>query len=61
MIARLWTARTTPDQAPACAEHLRAQVLPTVRALDGTWTWATTTSAGSAAPPACCYGCLRNQ
>jgi heme-degrading monooxygenase HmoA len=35
MIARLWTARTTPDQAPAYAEHLRAQVLPAVRALDG--------------------------
>jgi heme-degrading monooxygenase HmoA len=35
MIARLWTAQTTPAQAPAYAEHLRAQVLPAVRATDG--------------------------
>ena len=35
MIARLWTARTTPAQAPAYAEHLRTQVLPAVRAMDG--------------------------
>jgi heme-degrading monooxygenase HmoA len=35
MIARLWTAQTTPAQAPAYAEHLRTQVLPAVRAMDG--------------------------
>jgi heme-degrading monooxygenase HmoA len=35
MIARLWTAQTTPAQAPAYAEHLRTQVLPAVRRLDG--------------------------
>ncbi|HEV2356917.1 MAG TPA: antibiotic biosynthesis monooxygenase [bacterium] len=35
MIARVWTARTTPAQAPAYADHLRARVLPQLRALDG--------------------------
>jgi heme-degrading monooxygenase HmoA len=35
MIARVWTAQTTPAQAPAYAEHLRTQVLPAIRALDG--------------------------
>jgi heme-degrading monooxygenase HmoA len=35
VIARIWTAQTTPDQAPAYAEHLRAQVLPALRTLDG--------------------------
>jgi heme-degrading monooxygenase HmoA len=35
MIARVWSARTTPAQAPAYAEHLRGQVLPALRTLDG--------------------------
>ncbi len=35
MIARLWSARTTPAQAPAYVEHLRNQVLPAVRGVDG--------------------------
>jgi heme-degrading monooxygenase HmoA len=35
MIARLWTAQTTPAQAPAYAEHLRTQVLPAVKTMDG--------------------------
>ena len=35
MIARLWSARTTPAQAPAYVEHLRTQVLPAVRGVDG--------------------------
>lgn len=35
MIARVWTARTTPDRAPRYADHLRTRVLPQLRALDG--------------------------
>lgn len=35
MIARFWSAQTTRDQAPAYADHLRKQVLPTVREVDG--------------------------
>jgi heme-degrading monooxygenase HmoA len=35
MIARLWSAQTTPAQAPAYVEHLRGQVLPTLRKVDG--------------------------
>jgi heme-degrading monooxygenase HmoA len=35
MIARVWSAQTTPTQAPAYVEHLRSQVLPTVRKVDG--------------------------
>lgn len=35
MIARFWSARTTPAQARAYAEHLRTHVLPTLRRLDG--------------------------
>jgi heme-degrading monooxygenase HmoA len=35
MIARVWSARAAPDLAPAYAEHLRRQVLPAVRKLDG--------------------------
>src|SRR5262245_20952414 len=35
MIARVWSARTTDAQAPAYVEHLRTQVLPAVRAVDG--------------------------
>ena len=35
MIARVWSAQSTPAQAPAYVEHLRSQVLPTVRSVDG--------------------------
>jgi heme-degrading monooxygenase HmoA len=35
MIARVWSARTTPAQAPAYAEHLRSHVLPELRKVDG--------------------------
>jgi heme-degrading monooxygenase HmoA len=35
MIARVWTAQTTPAQAPAYVEHLRTQVLPAARTVDG--------------------------
>lgn len=35
MIARLWSAHTTPAQAAAYADHLREQVLPTARKADG--------------------------
>jgi cytidine deaminase len=35
MIARVWSAQATPAQAPAYVEHLRSQVLPTLRKLDG--------------------------
>ena len=35
MIARVWSARTTPAQAPAYAEHLRARVLPALRRVAG--------------------------
>jgi heme-degrading monooxygenase HmoA len=35
MIARVWTARTTPAHAPAYADHLRGRVVPKLRALDG--------------------------
>ena len=35
MIARVWSARTTHAQAPAYVEHLRTQVLPAVRQVDG--------------------------
>lgn len=35
MIARIWSAQTTPAQAPAYAAHLRAHVLPELRGLDG--------------------------
>jgi heme-degrading monooxygenase HmoA len=35
MIARIWSAQTTRAQAPAYVEHLRAQVLPAIRAVDG--------------------------
>ena len=33
MIARLWSADTTPAQAPAYAEHLRTHVLPALNAI----------------------------
>jgi heme-degrading monooxygenase HmoA len=35
MIARVWSAQTTPAQAPAYAEHLSHHVLPAVRKLAG--------------------------
>lgn len=35
MIARVWSARTTPARAPAYVEHLRSQVLPALRRVDG--------------------------
>ncbi len=35
MIARLWSARATPTQAPAYVEHLRMGVLPALRNVDG--------------------------
>jgi|SRR5260370_33321997 heme-degrading monooxygenase HmoA len=35
MIARVWSAQSTPAQAPAYVEHLRSEVLPTVRTVDG--------------------------
>ncbi len=35
MIARVWTARTTPAQASGYAEHLRAHVLPALRQVSG--------------------------
>jgi len=35
MIARIWSAQTTPAQAPAYAAHLQHHVLPELRGLDG--------------------------
>jgi heme-degrading monooxygenase HmoA len=35
MIARIWSAQTTPAQAPAYVEHLRTQVLPALRTVEG--------------------------
>jgi heme-degrading monooxygenase HmoA len=35
MIARVWSAETTPAQAPAYADHLRAHVLPALRRVEG--------------------------
>jgi heme-degrading monooxygenase HmoA len=35
MIARLWSAQTTPEKAPAYVEHLRSHVLPALKRLDG--------------------------
>src|SRR5262245_1398148 len=35
MIARLWSAKATPSQAPAYADHLKNHVLPAVRKVDG--------------------------
>jgi len=35
MIARLWSAKATPSQAPAYADHLKNYVLPAVRKVDG--------------------------
>ena len=35
MVARYWSARTTPERAPQYAEHLERHVLPALRALAG--------------------------
>jgi heme-degrading monooxygenase HmoA len=35
MIARIWSAHTTPAQAPVYAAHLQHHVLPELRGLDG--------------------------
>jgi heme-degrading monooxygenase HmoA len=35
MIARVWSAKTAPSQAPAYAEHLCSHVLPSLHAIDG--------------------------
>jgi heme-degrading monooxygenase HmoA len=35
MIARTWSARTTSEQAPKYAAHLREQVIPGIRGIDG--------------------------
>lgn len=35
MIARVWTAHTTPARAPAYVDHFRTHVLPAVRRVDG--------------------------
>jgi heme-degrading monooxygenase HmoA len=35
MIARLWSARTTPQNWPAYEEHFTKNVLPELRAVDG--------------------------
>jgi heme-degrading monooxygenase HmoA len=35
VIARVWTARTSPAEAPLYAVHLKTHVLPELRQLDG--------------------------
>lgn len=35
MIARVWGARATVANAPAYTEHLRSEVIPTLRGIDG--------------------------
>ncbi|HTX53540.1 MAG TPA: antibiotic biosynthesis monooxygenase [Candidatus Baltobacteraceae bacterium] len=35
MIARVWSAEATPDNAPAYAAHLRAQVIPQLQEIAG--------------------------
>ncbi|HEV8581898.1 MAG TPA: antibiotic biosynthesis monooxygenase [Thermoanaerobaculia bacterium] len=35
MIARVWTARTTPANSAAYREHLEQRVLPALRAIEG--------------------------
>src|SRR5262249_49971131 len=35
MIARLWSAKATPSQALAYADHLKNHVLPAMRMVDG--------------------------
>ena len=35
MIARVWSAQATPEQAPAYVQHLKTAVLPALRQVDG--------------------------
>jgi heme-degrading monooxygenase HmoA len=35
MIARLWTAQMAPAHLPLYVDHLKSQVLPTLRKVDG--------------------------
>ena len=35
MIARFWSAKANPAQAPAYASHLKSRVIPALRKLDG--------------------------
>jgi heme-degrading monooxygenase HmoA len=35
LIARIWSAQSTPAQAPAYADHLRSRVLPELTKLEG--------------------------
>jgi heme-degrading monooxygenase HmoA len=35
MIARVWSAQTTTAQAPGYADHLKSQVLPALRKVNG--------------------------
>jgi heme-degrading monooxygenase HmoA len=35
LIARIWSAQSTPAQAPAYADHLRSRVLPELKKMDG--------------------------
>ena len=35
MLARVWSAQTTAAQAPGYVDHLKSQVLPAVRKVDG--------------------------
>jgi heme-degrading monooxygenase HmoA len=35
VIARFWSAQTTPVQAPAYIEHLKTKVLPILQKVDG--------------------------
>ena len=35
MVARVWSAQTTPGQSPAYVGHLRTQVLPALRKISG--------------------------
>jgi len=35
VIARFWSAKAKPAQAPAYASHLKSHVIPTLRKLDG--------------------------
>jgi heme-degrading monooxygenase HmoA len=35
MIARIWSAQTTPAQAPGYVDHLKSQVLPAIRKVEG--------------------------
>ena len=35
MIARLWSANTTPDRAPQYIDHLKSKVMPDLRKIEG--------------------------